>query len=64
MRVHITSDYYMRILVLSGEGEDLAKMAAKLTAQIGVIHVKINTVNFCKKGYTKCIIPQLWKPIK
>jgi len=48
MRVHITSDYYMRILVLRGEGEHLAKMAAKLTAQKGVIHVKINTVNFCE----------------
>ena len=48
MRVHINSDYYMRILVLRGEGEHLIKMAAKLTAQKGVIHVKINTVNFCE----------------
>jgi CopG family nickel-responsive transcriptional regulator len=48
MRVHITSDYYMRIIVLRGEGEHLIKLAEQLTAQKGVIHVKINTVNFCE----------------
>ena len=48
MRVHITSDYYMRILVLRGEGEHLVKMAAKLTAQKGVMHMKLTTVNFCE----------------
>jgi CopG family nickel-responsive transcriptional regulator len=48
MRVHITSDYYMRILVLRGEGEHLVKLAEQLTAQKGVMHVKINTVNFCE----------------
>lgn len=46
MRVHITSDYYMRILVLRGKGERLVNIAKQLTAQKGVIHVKINTVKF------------------
>jgi len=31
---------------LHGEGEHLVKLAEQLTALKGVIHVKINTVNF------------------
>jgi CopG family nickel-responsive transcriptional regulator len=46
--IHIISDYYMRIIVLHGEGEHLVKLAEQLTALKGVIHVKINTVNFCE----------------
>jgi CopG family nickel-responsive transcriptional regulator len=47
MRVHIISDYYMQIIILRGKGEQLVKLAEQLTAQKGVIHVKINTVNLC-----------------
>jgi CopG family nickel-responsive transcriptional regulator len=46
--IHIISNYYMRIIVLHGEGEHLVKLAEQLTALKGVIHVKINTVNFCE----------------
>lgn len=45
MRVHISSDYYMRIIVLRGKGEHLVKLAEQLTAQRGVIHMKLTTVN-------------------
>ena len=46
LRVSINSDYYLRIMVLRGEGERLVKLTEKLSAQRGVIHVKLNTVNF------------------
>ncbi|KAF5410623.1 MAG: putative nickel-responsive regulator [Candidatus Methanocomedens sp.] len=46
LRVSINSDYYLRIMVLRGEGEHLVKLTEKLSAQKGVIHVKLNTVNF------------------
>ena len=46
LRVSINSDYYLRIMVLRGEGEHLVKLTEKLSAQRGVIHVKLNTVNF------------------
>ena len=46
IRVHLNSDYYMRIVVLRGEGEHLVKLATKLTAQKGVMHMKLTTVNF------------------
>ena len=46
LRVFINSDYYLRIMVLRGEGEHLVKLTEKLSAQRGVIHVKLNTVDF------------------
>jgi len=46
LRVSINSDYYLRIMVLRGEGEHLVKLTEKLSARKGVIHVKLNTVNF------------------
>ena len=45
LRVHLNGDYYMRVLVLRGEGEHLVNLAAKLTAQKGVIHMKLTTMN-------------------